>query len=275
MAWGLLLSLIISLPAKAYVGSVSAATGGSGRAAIEASDSPFMNPAAVAHLTGYYFTMAYGSGGNSQADADVMALSLTDNMRETVVPTSMAYYQSTDRTRGEEHSQKNFRLSLANFINPQLAFGLGIVHQQDYLPQVSYSQTNMDLGVLWAPNKDIGFGAMVSNAFGPAANIPQGQKLNRQWALAGSYNYQQFMRLKADILQEEEGLSYGLGIENYMNRWLVFRLGYKNATAQSYHLYSGGLGFVGPRFGLHYAYQASPQGAIYERHSVDLAIPIW
>lgn len=271
-----LLSFFSFSNSRAYVGSVSAATGDAGKAAVEASEAPFSNPATLAFLSGYYFSAGYGqTRQTNQGLLQDMGVSITDNMRETVVPTSLSYSQEAK----DEAQQRQFKLSFGNFIGQKVAFGLAIQHQNDRLPTTSYGQTNAQTAFLWAPNANIGFATVFDNLVPPSQEVPESLRLRQQATLAATLNYRRFVRVKLDVTTDSHyGLQRpmaGAGIESYLNDWLILRWGVLHDAEKKADKYTAGFGFIGPKFGFHYAYQNSPQDLSLDRHSVDLVVPIW
>jgi hypothetical protein len=63
------------------------------------------------------------------------------------------------------------------------------------------------------------------------------------------------------------------GLENYINDYVVFRLGYQNNQVTAKDYISAGLGFTGPQFGLHYAYISNTADKTEDKHLIDLGIP--
>ncbi len=280
----LFLSLLLTshLVFASYVGSVTAATGDTGLAAVEASETPFMNPASLGHTKGYYFTAGFGSAkqtnvGNNQD----LALSVTDAMPDTVVATSLAYVQNSRRFEGENDNSvsRSFRLSFGNMIGKKVAIGLGINHDNDRWGLDNYQQTNLETGLLWTPNSNIGAALVFKNMIPANDSIPEAVRQTQRIGLGSSYNHKKFVRFKFDINSgASNSFKYstlGAGMESYLNRWLVIRWGGERNNEVSADLYSAGLGFLGPKFALNYAYQTSPQNERLTRHSVDLAVPIW
>lgn len=270
-----------SIGASAHTGAVSSATAGAGSAAVEASESPFGNPASIAFLKGYYFTAGFGAvNQKAVGSAQDLSVSLTDNMKDTVVPTSLSYVQINMRPdRGENTLQREFRLGFGNLIRPNLGFGLGVTHRDDRLNYDSHAQTNLDIGFLLNPAKDVGIAAYFENILPPKSEIPEAYRLNQTTTLAGSYNYRRFLRVKADLISETNNSfnkpTLAAGIESYMNKWLILRWGLQRNNEKAADVYAAGMGFMGPKFALSYAYQNSPQDESLTRHSVDLAVPIW
>lgn len=273
--------LFVSCFAKAYVGSVTAATGEAGVATVEASENPYSNPAGLAFLTGYYFTAGFGTATQSAVGSHQdLAVSLIDNMKETVVPTSFSYAQTTTKPEiGSEALRRDFRLSFGNFIRPGFAFGLAIVHDNDVLEMTKYEQTNVQMGFLLAPNSDLGLAVLFENLVPPNKDIPEDYRLQQTTSVGASWNFKRLFRFRGDVIAGGDNSfqkpTLAFGMENYLNRWLVLRLGFQRNSEKEANLYTGGVGFIGPKFGLHYAYQNSPQKESLTRHSVDLAVPIW
>jgi hypothetical protein len=268
--------------ALGYNGAVSSASGNTGRAAIESSEVPFANPAGVAFLKGYYFSAGYGSLNQkgSLGSAQDMAFSLTDNMKETVVPTSLAYTQTTVKPKDlDDTLERNFRLSFGNFWNKNLAAGLAVEHKDNRLIDKSYAQTNLHLGLLYSRNENWGFALVMENLLKPSDQVPEAYRQKQTTALGTSFNYKRFARFKADLASSSGNSiskpTAGVGVESYLNKWLIFRVGTARNTELEANLYSVGTGFIGPKFALNYAYQNSSQDQSLTRHSVDLAVPIW
>lgn len=272
--------LILAHSAQAFVGSVTAATGDAGIAAVESSEAPFSNPAAIAYLKGYYFTLGYGSSSQGTAGSSGLALSITENMKDTTIPTSIAYSQTEVKDlAGQKVYSKDFRLSVGNFLFSNMALGLGVRHKSDELPQERFGQTNLDMGILWAPTESFGMAAVLESLVPPSSGVPEPIRLNQTTAVGATFNFRKFVRIKADITSQTNNSfnkpTIGAGMESYMNKWMILRWGLAKNNELDANLYTAGLGWVLPRFGLHYAYQNSPQDETLTRHSVDLAIPVW
>lgn len=268
--------------AMAYVGSVSSATANTGVGTVEASEAPFLNPAALGHIKGYYFYSGMGvSRQTTTATNQDLAFSLTDAMRETVVPTSLGYVQNSRQFEGEFDSSisRSFRLAFGNSFRKNLAFGLTVAYNNDRFRDQNYQQTNLEAGFLWTPSANFGAGIQFKNLLKPDSEIPEYVRFQQRSLLGLSYNYKKFMRAKIDVSTDSANrLNYttlGFGMESYLNRWLIFRWGVGRDNEEASNQYSAGLGFMGPKFALHYAYQSSPQNERLTRHSVDLAVPIW
>ena len=269
-------------------GAVTSATAGSGVAAVDPVDSANLNPAALAFTRGYVFTSSMTSSKTgSDLTNNGYLLALVDNLPETVVPTAFAFTQSTDKFQGEiYHSERDFRLSSGNSINNQWAYGLGVNYKTDEYktdkrPDITKTATQINLhtGVMWTPTKQTGLGLVFRNFVGPDNSVPDAYRLNPETVFGYNYNYKKFLRLKADIGTTGANSfgrpKLGTGMEMYMNRWLVMRMGAGRNMLENSNAYGVGVGFLGPKFALNYAFSNDNKDESLARHTVDLAVPIW
>jgi hypothetical protein len=266
--------------AAPYKGAVSTATGGAGAAIVESSEIPFGNPAALGHLKGYHFTSSFARASQGEVNDSDMAFSISDSMPDTIVPTALSYSQNNteDSLKNQLH-QKHFRLSFGNMVHDRFAFGLGIGHDQIRLANKSFSDTNLTVGTLFSNKSNIGFAVVANNILRPNQNIPEELRPSQTITVGTSALYKRLVRFRVDATARLEDQMakplLGAGVENYLNKFSILRVGYQRDSLLEANVYSAGLGFVLPKFGLHYGYQQSPQKELLTRHSVDLAIPIW
>ena len=72
--------------ATAIIGSVSTATGGTGRGAIEPIDGVLLNPSSVAQIKTKFFSFNY--------QKDQMGITISDNGKEALFPAAIAFVRS-------------------------------------------------------------------------------------------------------------------------------------------------------------------------------------
>lgn len=293
--------LILSEQSIASVGSVSAATGNAGVAAVEAGESSMMNPATLGYIKGYYFGTTYGTQIIPMFEGKKFSVSLTDALKDTVVPTSINYEQvkwtansaDSDSALGggsnnsqaagfqglNEWNSKLVQLAFGNQINSYFSFGLGINFQNDNIQDVNYNQTNLSLGGMLAVNKNLGFAVVFQNLFSADKKIPEMARLPQRTILGGTFHYKKLVRFKLDASSDHANawnkpVIMG-GVENYLNKWMIFRVGALRDNELAAYAWSAGVGFVLPKFAIQYAYQNSTENSQLQRHSVDLAVPVW
>lgn len=266
---------------NAHVSAVSAGTASAGRAAIESYDIPFLNPAGIAYSRGYNFSTGFSRLQVPKGiDQEEWAVLLSDNMDDTVVPTAFAYVQKKDLNPASTWSQRDMRLSVGNIFYGDHALGFGLVYRDDKTPAKSSQQLSMTLGGLFSLTKELGFAVVLENIAPLMASDTAREKLKPLTALGLSYNASRHNRIRLDLTSASDN-SFGRptvagGVENYLNQWMIFRIGAARNMELEQTTYSAGLGFAGPRFGIHYAFQnvATNLGQDH-RHSIDLGMPIW
>ncbi len=259
----LVVTVAITTNAEIFSGAVSAATGGTGRAAVVPGDSNFLNPATLPYLKGYYFYSKFG-----QKD---MALGLSDNTKETMIPTALSYFRVDNL--------QDFKLSIADYIVRKWTVGASLHYYQANQPVGSLNNTNFDLSFAYAPKPHFGFGLIFYNMAGDTKDFPDSQKLYSQVGLGANYTYKEFFRLRADLLSTEKmnnnfhKPTVMLGFESYFNRWILARFGYRDENTFDKEYATAGLGFDLPRFKLNYGYEGDTKQTANSRHSIDLAVP--
>lgn len=287
--------LMFSPLTMAQYGAVTTATAGSGRAALELSDSPVLNPASVPFLKGYSFYSGYATQGfaadlatdENPGTQQMFQVGLTDNMKETVFPTSFAYSQVRQR-QGDtvDWTNKEFRLSFGQFLFPQLAVGASGQFIQDdiaspelFEPTTKYHQINGSFGILWAPNKGFGIAYVLDRPYRSGLSFPELYRPITRSSLAVNINLRDFVRMKLDVLTDSKHSLHrptvAGGIETFMNQWMVLRMGAQRNFELAYPVYAAGIGFVGPKFALNYAFLNAPEKSLLTRHAIDLSVPIW
>ncbi|MGZ3770658.1 MAG: hypothetical protein ACXVCP_13690 [Bdellovibrio sp.] len=251
-----------SAGAQVYSSSISAATGGTGRATVEAGDSAFLNPGTLVHLRGHSMFTSFSK--------DEFAVSLTDNTEDSFLPSALSYVQRKSTVTQGELQQHDILLSLAEFAVDKIAFGITGHYLEHKLATVSYRQSNADLGVIYTPQPHIGWALVAYNVFGEDKDIPQNFRSKRSVAAGFNYIYKSTVRARLDATTDSVFMA---GLETYVNQFLITRLGYQNDTDDKREIITAGAGFKGPRFAIDYAYQGNSQISGDYRHSVDLVIP--
>lgn len=248
--------------AQVYSSSISSATGGTGRAAVDPGDAGFLNPGTLVHLRGHYLFSSFSK--------DEFAVSLSDNSEESFLPSALGYVQKRSIVSQGELQQHDILLSLAEFAVDKLSFGITGHYLEQKLEVASYRQTNADLGLIYTPQPHIGWALVAYNVFGEDKNIPENFRSKTSLAAGFNYIYRNTVRARLDATSESVFMA---GLETYINQFFISRLGYQNDTDDQREIITAGLGFKGPKFVLDYAYQGNSQISGDYRHSVDLVIP--
>ncbi|MGZ3743812.1 MAG: hypothetical protein ACXWRA_08170 [Pseudobdellovibrionaceae bacterium] len=253
--------------AQSFSTAATDGVGGAGRAAVEAGDVNYLNPASLVHLKGRFI--------DSTFNKDDLALSLSESSREVLVPACLSYFQRkiTDNFQREIRWQET-RLSLADFVIDKLSMGLTGILDSVKVNELTYNQTNGNLGFFFTPTDKFGLGWVFYNIFQGNQNIPEELRFQPKMGVGLNYIYKGFLRYRLDALSANNNNfgkpTYMTGIETLFNEWLVFRLGYQNDILAERELVAEGVGFNGPVFSVNYSHQGSIKGPNFDRHSIDL-----
>lgn len=265
-----LICLLIHTQVLALVGAVSNATGGSGRGAVDTTDGILLNPAFLVDFPAKYLTVNYSQ--------DDYAITVVDNGRESYFPAALEFIQ----TKTDQIDTRKFGVALALPRWKILTVGttIALVEYSNILnntgAETKYRQGVADIGLTLALTKNIGFGFVANKVGSTHTELAPSQELQKSMGMGFSYTYANFARVRFDVTtgldNKTDNLVYMYGVENFINEWLVIRLGYQNnrVTAQDY--LTGGLGFDGPQFGLHYAYVGNTGDQHDQKHLFDLSI---
>lgn len=255
--------------AQSFSSAATDAVAGAGRAAVEAGDVNYLNPAGLVHLKGRYIY--------STLSKEDLSFSLSESSREVVVPASLSYLQRKQKDSTDQDVKwQDVRLSLADFVFEKLSMGVtGTMTTVDY-KNSSYNQTNGHIGFFYTPTDHFGLAYVFYNVFGGRDTVPEEVRDESQMAVGLNYIYRNLIRYRFDVLSAKNDNfgkpAYMMGLESILNEWMEFRLGYKNDILAGQELFTQGLGFNGPIFSLNYAHQGSIKGANFDRHSIDLLI---
>lgn len=264
--------------AQAYQGAVSGATAQSGRAALDNNDTPFMNPAGVAQLNGYYFSSTYSAGALvPELKQKEYSVAMTENLKETLIPTSLGFNERVTTLEERTDIRKRVQLSFGQLLRPALSLGLGINYQDDFFVD-HYRQINATVGALWVPTSDLGIALVLEDFVPQSSRLPVAVRQNTKTSVGVAYLYRTLIRMRADLISAENNAfakpTAAVGVETFMNKWILFRAGTQLNRETETSLYTGGIGFRGPRFAANYAYITESRDN-QVRHAVDLTIPLW
>jgi len=248
------------------MGAVSGATAGSGVGNNEVVDGVYLNPATISLFAQKSFAASYSKNH--------LNVHFTDNGKDALFPASLIY-TSNDinglKTRG-------YHLAFAYSFWGQLALGVDASMREisaDFLPE-KYNQTVVSTGLFYQ-NDGWGLGVVSKNK--PLSNTTLTDDLDQTATVAAgvSWIYENFAKFKADVESAEDQKAnkviYMFGLETYINDWVVTRFGYRNDNVHSLNYFTAGLGFLGPQFGLNYAYQNEARSTTDPLHTIDLNIP--
>lgn len=259
-----------SIVTFAAVGAVTTATGGSGRGAVEPVDGVLLNPAVISDLPTKNFSVNYS--------LDQWALTISDNGKDAYFPAALVFIN----TKTDTIDTKQMGLSVATYRWKRMVIGAKL-YVVDYLDhsvpgfEKIYHQPSADLGSTLAVSDNFGVGLVFNKVASNKVDLAEPLQTQKIAGLGVSYIFQNFVRFRFDVESAPEyktnRLVYMAGMENFVNDWVVVRLGYQNNNVVNKNYISGGMGFAGPQFGLHYAYISNTADRTEDKHLFDLGIP--
>lgn len=258
----LIQGIAIMASAQVYNSSISAAAGGTGRGAVEASDAVYLNSAALVHLKGHNITSSFAE--------NQFAISISDNSEESSLPASFAYVQKDVDFPTSRYTEHNFMLALAEFARDKLSMGITGHYLEQRFEERNYYTPNIDVAILYTPTGSTGLGVIGYNLLGAPDSVPEFLRRKSSMAVGFNYIYRAMMRLGLEASTDSRVMT---GLETFINRFVITRFGYQNHINDKRELLTAGLGFKGPRFAINYAYQGNTGNSGDYRHSVDLEIP--
>ena len=273
-------------------GAISGGLAGSGLSSVDPGESYILNPGAVAHLRGAAVTLGSSNFLSTPQDANSEAssnngwhFSLNENSPDSSLASSIFISKSRSREKSPLTKILNYNdawLTLGNFIMPQLAAGLSYHFRDTQDPLQTYQEHNFGIGFLWTPWESLGIGFSLLNFNTPPKEIPISYTLGSTSGVGLLYIFKEFLHLRLDYTKKDhqlESQSYtetALGLETSLSDWLFSRIGVaqqKTETNETTLKYSFGLGFLGPRFGVNYAFQQYHQSQKGKEHNLDIIIP--
>lgn len=263
-------ALLISQNICASIGAISTATGGTGRGAIEPIDGVLLNPASISDLPNNNFSYNYSS--------DEWAVTISDNGHDSYIPAALIFKKT--KTDNLDTQQTGLVLSTRRWKKITLSATASIIEYsqiQSAINEQKYRQSSVDFASTIALGNNLGLGLVFNKVSASDVSLDSNLQLQKTAALGISYTYQSFARFRYDVEtapdNKTDRLVHMVGLENYLNDWVVFRLGYQNNNVLSKNYFSAGFGFAGPQFGLHYAYVSNTRASGEEKHCIDLGFP--
>ena len=259
--------LSTSIFAIENLGAVSAATGGAGVGVLEEVDGTYLNPASIALFPKKSFAISFSKFHTN--------IHMTDNGRDAFFPAGLSY----TKTDENQMQTQAFHLTLAYAIAENFSIGLDTGLREITRTGIdnTFRQTVVTPGMFFQISDSFSSGLVWKNKPLTNTDLPDALDQSSTLALGFGYIYEKFAKFRADIEsasnEKTDKLIYKVGLETYLNDWIITRIGYQNDNVRAQNFFTAGLGFAGPQFGLHYAYQAEARNSRDTLHTIDLNIP--
>ncbi len=264
-----LTTLLISIQNLAIenTGAVSAATGGAGAGVLEEIDGTHLNPASIALFSQKSFAASFSKYHTN--------IHMTDNGRDAFFPAAIIF------TKSDENNIQTlgYHVALAYAVIENFSIGLDAELREIKIIGIDdkFRQTVLSPALFYQISDLFSAGLVLKNKALANTDLPDILDQNSSVTLGFGYTYEKFAKFRADLETAEnektDKMIYKFGLETYLNDWIITRIGYQNDNAHSLNFFTAGLGFAGPQFGLHYAYQAEARNNRDPLHTIDLNIP--
>ncbi len=260
-------------------GSTSGSMGGTGRAGVEANESLFLNPAALAFLDRFYVGAGYQSGFLlKNIHRETYGAILTDNTPGLIFSGSLAYRRH--RIRQEKTHvflEDEFKLGLAYGFSKRLSLGLAAtwLKAKNKEDMKKIEQNNGDMGLLFAIIPNWSLSLVGENLLSTDSDIPVSLRRESLVSLGTQYVYELFLTLRYEALhplkpENNQLFSHRLGLGFKLQSYFHLNLGCSLDEHSNQTWMTAGLAWRGPRLKLAYAFQNENRQNLGQRHLVDL-----
>lgn len=267
-----------------YQGPISLSMGGSGRAAIEAEEGFWLNPAVLSHAKDFSSGVFYSDGlWHEGHNETTYGLSLIDNTEDVLIPGGFSFLNRSRNISGwSPVNEQSFTASIGKFVSHYISSGASI-HYRILNPRNGPAQHiwNGSLGFLWVTDPNWGIGLVWDrlvhqNKWNPSLS-PELKDVS-ELSLGVHIIYQKIFRIRLDGSQSLENnpnkkLRWGFGVETLINELNAIRIGGENNDLTRRRALTLGWGFVGPRLRIDYGFRHEWEDGGRGMHSVDFRIP--
>lgn len=270
----------LTVCAQMFNGPVSRATGNTGRAAIEFSEGPLLNPAVITQTQGAGLAVHRGSSLWAAAPHDEFALVVVDRSPGVLLPAS---FTAVLRQEAEGSTLQDYQFILAHQPMGRVSVGVAVHHLRYEKPtqEIDFSSNNMHLGLLYTPYANLGFALVAYNVF-PEAEAPTHAQVMEALpgvGIGAQYYMSEMIRFRMDMAKnfsasEGNALDAMFGFETYVLVNLAVRMGYAWQNTRGKELFTTGLGWKGPRLSVDLALQKDIHAAGGWSQLIDLHLPL-
>lgn len=264
----------VSSATTQFTGVASQAMGGTGRAAVQASEAALLNPASIMFVRGYNMASAYRDFQTKDDGSTRNALfHLSENDPGTMFPLGITYVKTRDINSDFYGERKDLHFTTGQMLLKNLALGIDI-GKYSITPENGAENSEWDakLGFLYVPKENLGLGLVFTNLL-----VTDSLYLKRGVEFGLNYLYQDFLRLAFDVTYQMEDNPTDesvvmVGIEHMYLSQIPLRFGFKCDGPSSENYWTIGLGWNAPRIGFTYTFEKNVSETDEYGHSVDLRI---
>lgn len=256
---------------QVFFDAMSESMGRSGRAAIGAINSHFLNPAGLPFSKGYTLGGVYKEErGGKENPANTYGVVIVDNGPDSPMTGGLSYIYNRKSQPDKTVTDQDFLLSFGGKIKQTISLGIQghrLVRRDDHGP--GFEKHNIGFGALFVPKAFLGFSFV-------AYDVLKDDDLDMIPVLGFGTNLVilDVVRVTADITKpqkknpNDEGV-LGMGVEFNGEYGLKFRAGGQWDQVAKERFVSLGFGFDGPKLSLGYAYRKNIDVAYDAGHTIQ------
>lgn len=265
------------------IGAKSAGMGSTGRAAVEAVESLYLNPASIALMKDFHFGTSYQTGFLSKDySRSTYSFAVTDGTPGVLFPASFGYRMHSLNLAGRPAKEQEFRMATGYRLNRRLSLGLGGSYIiSDLSGGRLFNQGNLHGGALFALLPNWGVSLTVDGLLDASdSNRPAVLDRPAQWAVGTQYLFRNLVRARWETLVpirtkgREQALAHHMGLGIVMQSNFSLSLGFSVDDFLGQNWSSAGLTWEGPRLKVAYSFQQESRQELGTRHLVDLWLDI-
>ena len=269
--------------AQFYTGPIASGAGGAGRAAADASESSYLNPASLSFIKDYNVSFAYASSDHPVDGARITyAGMLADGTAERLVPGSLSFVHRFTEYPDQSgaYTEQDYQASFSGMVARGLSLGAS-AHRQLYKPGrgSEATQDNATIGALWVPTTSLGLAAVGYDLIPSNVGAPALVRQSPTYAVGINYLFSDLFRVRADVVRPTEGPRNGrnnvmAGFESQFRPDFIFRAGMQWRETEDKTMWTVGVGFHGPRLSFDYAFEKDLRVDVGFRHVIDMWLPL-
>lgn len=275
-------AIAASSEAPFRLGPAASALGGSGRAATDASEIGWLNPATLVHIHSYHFALSHQQSHRNQGDGyHDYAVMLADGGEDKIAAGSFSYIQRMTVSRvGVQTKQKDLQ-GAVGFFFPGKNFSVGLsyrrlIHEQQ---GADITQDTFSLGTMFPFGEAFGLAVVGHDLAGSSGSAPPEARFTPSIAAGLHATLIKILQLRADVVRPLRENTQGrndvhLGLESWFRPDFAFRIGGKWLENRDETWGTVGIGFKGPRLSFGYSFEKEMRTADGTRHTFDLWLPL-
>ncbi len=265
------------------VGPAASALGGSGRAATDASEIGWLNPATLVHIHSYHFALSHQQSHRDQGDGyHDYAVMLADGGEDKIAAGSFSYIQRMTVSKvGVQAKQKDLQGALGFFF-PGKSFSVGVSYRRLIHEQhgADITQDTFSVGSMFPFGEAFGLAIVGHDLAGSSSAAPPEARFTPSIAAGLHATLIKILQLRGDIVRPIRDNPEGrndvhLGLESWFRPDFAFRLGGKWLENRDETWATIGIGFKGPRLSFGYSFEKETRSTDGTRHTFDLWVPLW